>query len=148
MPGYRIFWRAVRRHCLVAGLTIILPSLPLALVAGPPDLSFPDLEGKSHSLSEYVGKGKWTIVNIWGPRCPPCQEELPELVRFHDEHYKIDATMLGIALDYPSFGDAKVSEVADFAEEYLVEYPILLGNAEIVGKLGGGRIQVMPTTLA
>ena len=148
MPEYRMFWKALQRNHLITGLVIILLGLPLALMAEPPDLRLPDLEGKLHALSEYLGKGKWTIVNIWGPRCPPCQEELPELVRFHDEHYKADAMVLGIALDYPSFGNAKVAEVADFAEEYLVEYPILLGNAEIVGKLGAGRIQAMPTTLA
>jgi thiol-disulfide isomerase/thioredoxin len=148
MSQYRMFRKALQRSHLITGLVIILLGLPLALMAKPPNLSLPDLEGTSHSLSEYVGKGKWTIVNIWGPRCPPCQEELPELVHFHDEHYKIDATVLGIALDYPSFGDAKVAEVADFVDAYLVEYPILLGNAEIVGKLGGGRIQAMPTTLA
>jgi len=69
---------------LATVLALVLFSLP-KLVAGPPDLVLPDLEGQSHPLSEYIGKGKWTLVNVWGPRCPPCQEELPELVRFHDD---------------------------------------------------------------
>jgi thiol-disulfide isomerase/thioredoxin len=148
LPRYRKLWHAVPGHCLIAGLAIILLGQPLALLAGPPDFSLPDPEGKSHALSEYIGKGKWTIVNIWGPRCPPCQEELPELVRFHDEHHETDATVLGIALDYPSFGDAKAEEVASFADEYLVSYPVLLGNADIFEKFGAGPLLAMPTSLA
>ena len=87
-------------------------------------------------------------MNIWGPRCPPCQEELPELVRFHDEHHETDATVLGIALDYPGFGFAKVEEVRAFADDYLVSFPILLGNAELFVKFGAGPLQGMPTSLA
>ena len=132
---------------LIAVLAIILLSQPLSLVAAPPDLSLADLDGKPHVLSEYIGKGKWTIVNIWGPRCPPCQEELPELVSFHDEHHQTDATVLGIALDYPSFGSAKVEEVAAFTEDYLVDFPVLLGNAETFAQFGAGPLQGMPTSL-
>ena len=118
------------------------------MVAAPPDLSLMDIKGKPHPLSEYIGKGKWTIVNIWGPRCPPCQEELPELVRFHDEHQQTDATVLGIALDYPGFGFANVEDVTAFTEDYLVSYPVLLGNADLFEKFGAGPLLAMPTTLA
>jgi len=143
-----MFWHELPRICLVAGMAIILLGQPLALLAGSPDLSLPDLDGKPHALSEYIGKGKWTIVNVWGPRCPPCQEELPELVRFHDEHYKTDATVLGIALDYPSFGAADPDEVRTFADAYLVSFPILLGNDVMFDKFNAGPLLGMPTTLA
>jgi thiol-disulfide isomerase/thioredoxin len=136
-----------------AGLALVL-ALALALfnwshsMAGPPDIAFQDLEGKSHPLSEYIGKGKWTLVNVWGPRCPPCQEELPELVRFHDEHKDIDATVLGIALDYPSFGRPDAAEVARFAEDYLVGYPLLIGDADMIEAFGAGPLVGMPTSFA
>lgn len=147
MPVFQLSPEFMRRK-LITALFMLLSALPVSIMSAPPVISLPDLDGEVHSLSEYIGKGKWTIVNIWGPRCPPCQEELPDLVRFHDEHKDTDATVLGIALDYPSFGDAKISEVADFVEKYLIEYPVLLGNAEKVGKLGGGPINAMPTSLA
>lgn len=115
-------------------------------VAGAPDIALQDLKGQPHPLSEYIGKGKWTIVNVWGPRCPPCQEELPELVRFHDDHKDTDAIVLGIALDYPSFGKPEAEEVAAFAEEYLVGYPLLLADADMIEAFGAGPLPGMPTT--
>ena len=55
-----------------------------SVFADPVDYSLPDLKGKMHSLAEY--KGKWVIVNYWATWCPPCQEEIPDLVDFHDRH--------------------------------------------------------------
>ena len=56
------------------------------LSAEPVDYSLPDLNGKMHSLADY--KGKWVIVNYWATWCPPCREEIPDLVNFHEEHRK------------------------------------------------------------
>jgi thiol-disulfide isomerase/thioredoxin len=88
---------------LLAGLLLSVASV---VMATRPEFSFPDLDGEFHTLSEYVGQGKWTIVNILAAGCAPCQTELPVLVRFHEEHRRSDATVLGIALDYPGFRDA------------------------------------------
>jgi len=129
-------------------LTLLLLGWVLTTTAAPPDITLNDLEGRPHHMSEYIGKGKWTIVNIWGPQCPPCQEEVPELVRFHDEHKNGDAIVVGVALDYPSFGDAKADEVKAFAGEYLISYPLLLGNAEVAGRFGAGPLLATPTTYA
>lgn len=144
---FRNSWWLWLGVCLATLSALLLFSLP-ALVAGPPDISLPDLAGKPHPLSEYIGKGKWTFVNIWGPRCPPCQEELPELVQFHDDHKDTDAIVLGIALDYPSFGKPDAEEVAAFVEDYLVGYPVLLGYPDMMEAFEAGPLAGMPTTLA
>jgi thiol-disulfide isomerase/thioredoxin len=104
------------------------------------------LDGKQHALSEFIGKGKWTLVNVWGPECPPCKEEIPELVLFQDEHMDKDAQVLGIAIDFPSFGYAKQQAVEKFIDEYLVEFPVLLSDSSISQKLGAGRLEGLPTT--
>lgn len=126
---------------------LLVLRLPV-LMAGAPDIALPDLEGKPHPLSEFIGTGQWTFVNIWGPGCPPCQEELPELVQFHDDHKDRDAIVLGIALDYPSFGKPDAEEVAAFVADYLVEYPVLLGYPDMMEAFEAGPLAGMPTTLA
>lgn len=110
------------------------------------DISLKSIDNSQHKVSEYVGHGQWVVLNIWGTRCPPCREEVPELVNFHDEHYKNDAIVVGIAIDFPSYGYAKQSEVASFADDYLIDFPILLSDASITSKLGLGTLEGLPTT--
>ncbi|AQX18984.1 Thiol-disulfide isomerase or thioredoxin [Bartonella sp. CDC_skunk] len=42
-------------------------------------LSFKDIEGKDHNLSEF--RGKPILVNLWAVWCAPCRAEMPELAR-------------------------------------------------------------------
>lgn len=112
-----------------------------------PELILKGLDGQNHSVNEYIGKGKWTIVNIWGPKCPPCIDEIPELQNFHDDHKNKDAIVLGIALDFPSFGPAKERDVLAFSEDYFISFPVLLGDAQSITHLGGGQLRGTPTTL-
>ncbi len=80
------------------------------------DFKFKDIEGKSHSFSDY--KGKWVIVNYWGTYCPPCLEEIPDLISFSDRH-KSDAVVLGL-----DAGGTNVEDLKSFAAEYMIEYLI------------------------
>ena len=110
------------------------------------DISLKDINDSQHKLSEYIGHGKWVVLNIWGTRCPPCREEIPELVRFHDEHKDKDAIVVGIAIDFPSYGYANKDEVFAFADDYFIDFPLLLSDSSITEKIGLGRLQGLPTT--
>ncbi len=110
------------------------------------DLSLKSPDNSEHNISEYIGQGKWVILNIWGTRCPPCLEEMPELVLFHDQHKDKKAIVVGIAIDFPSYGYAKKKEVADFVDDYLIEFPVLLSDASITQRLGLGTLEGLPTT--
>ena len=136
------------RHTLyptLLALLMLLSSNANAGLAGL-DVSLKSIDSSQHKLSEYIGQGKWVVLNIWGTRCPPCREEMPELVRFHDEHNEDDAIVVGIAIDFPSYGYAKRHEVASFADDYLIDFPVLLSDARITGKLGLDPLQGLPTT--
>ncbi len=114
--------------------------------AGPLSIRLEDTSGKIHTLGDYIGKGKWVVLNIWGPGCPPCREEMPDLIRFHDKHAEQDAIVLGIAIDFPSYGYADRDKVTNFMEEYLVDFPVLLSDGGITLQMGLGLLQGLPTT--
>ena len=132
-----------RTSLILAGALLIIYAQ--SIIASP-DVLLEGMDGNRHNLNEYIGKGKWTALNIWGTRCPPCMEEMPELIHFHDDHKNSDAIVVGVAIDFPSYGYARKDQVADFIEEYLVEFPVLLSDASISEKIGAGRLEGLPTT--
>jgi len=105
-----------------------------------------NLQGDDQRLSDYLGKGRWVLFNIWGPKCPPCLEEVSELVSFQDDHMDKDAMVVSLALDFPSFQYAKVDEVATFVDEYFVNFPVLLGDANLAEQVTGERLLGTPST--
>ena len=106
------------------------------------------VDGQWHSLEAFVGRGQWVVVNIWGPKCPPCEEEMPELGSFHDTYVDGPAMVLGIAIDFPSFDHAKVEEVQAFMDAYLLDFPVLMADHTVYGKLvDGAQLQAVPTSL-
>jgi len=115
-----------------------LVGLLLALAASwaQADFKMTDTSGKSHTLSGY--KGKWVLVNYWATWCPPCLEEIPDLIALH-ENKKNNLVVLGVALDYRN-----AKQVTDFAEGLLVTYPIVLGSPKITNQIG--PVQGLPTT--
>ncbi|MBI5330363.1 MAG: TlpA family protein disulfide reductase [Betaproteobacteria bacterium] len=95
-----------------------------------------DSKGKTHSLSQY--KGKWVLVNFWATWCPPCLEEIPDLVSLH-ENKKNNLVVLGIAMSYR---DPK--EVLRYASDMMVSYPVILGDDKAAQQFG--EVPALPTT--
>lgn len=110
------------------------------------DVQLEGLDGQKHAVSEYIGKGKWTVLNIWGPKCPPCRDEMPDLVQFHDAHKDSDAIVVGIAIDFPSYAYAVKKDVVAFAEDFMIDFPLLLSDSTVTERLGLGHLEGLPTT--
>lgn len=96
-----------------------------------------DMAGKKHSLGQY--EGKWVIVNYWATWCPPCLEEVPELVALYDDRKNQDVMVIGVVFDYES-----AKSVAAYVDDMLMSYPIVLGNTSVAKQIGSA--EVLPTT--
>lgn len=49
-------------------------------------------------FSDYVGKGKYILVDFWAPWCGPCKREIPNLKAVYDKYAGKDFDILSIAV--------------------------------------------------
>ncbi|KPK10688.1 MAG: hypothetical protein AMJ68_08450 [Acidithiobacillales bacterium SG8_45] len=120
----------------------LLLLLPLASLAAP-DLVLKTVDGEQRNVSEYIGKGKWTIVAIWAHNCHVCNDEMPAMTFFHEAHKDKDAIVLGVSID----GWAKRQKAKGFIETHALNFPNLIAEPrqDVIGKFGGGEFYGTPT---
>ncbi|MBP5690297.1 MAG: TlpA family protein disulfide reductase [Bacteroidales bacterium] len=55
-------------------------------------------ETSTVSLSDYVGKGKYILVDFWASWCGPCKREIPNLKNVWEKYHGDDFDVLSVAV--------------------------------------------------
>jgi thiol-disulfide isomerase/thioredoxin len=100
------------------------------------DFTIADLDGKT--ITSGALRGKVVFVNFWATWCPPCRQEIPDLIKLQNT-YKDDVIVLGISED-----EAPADTVRAFAAEHGMNYFIAMKTPEL-GKVFRG-VAALPTT--
>ena len=62
-----------------------------------PTLAGKTIDGERVALSDF--RGQVVLVNVWATWCKPCNKELPELARLHDDLRSKGFSVLGVSVD-------------------------------------------------
>ena len=108
---------------------IILTALLLfptvsAVAQSPPasaSLRLKNIHGRWLSLADY--NGKVVLLNFWATWCPPCRQEIPDLVKLQWQYRNKGLRIVGIT--YPP---EKLSEVRRFVRKLQMNYPVAIGT--------------------
>ena len=115
--------------------------------ADPPTISFVknpapvpaflahDLDG--NVISTAAWRRKVALVVFWATWCPPCREEIPDLIALQKQ-YGDRLQVIGISVD-----DGTPEEVKAFAVKAGINYPIVMATRNIITEYGG--VPALPT---
>ena len=133
---------ASRRKILIAaGLFFVAVGVYVGfrgrIVRGPtakqhsvaPDFSLPELNGQSLQLSAY--RGKVVLLDFWATWCTPCREEIPHLVELQNKYRDRGLEIIGVSMD------DSPDPVREFYQRFQMNYPVVMGNADIGERYGG-----------
>ena len=109
----------------------MFPSLSVSSTEHPlaPEFSLPELTGKTLKVSDY--RGKVVLLDFWATWCDPCREEIPHFVELQNKLGDQGFQIIGVSMD-----DGP-EPVRDFYRKFKMNYPVVMGNAQI-GELYGG----------
>ena len=101
-------------------LMTLLLCLGSAFAQSQPDLTLKDIDGKTHSLSEY--HGKIVVLNFWATWCVPCKEEMPIFSEVDKRYRRRGVVVLAASLD----NEQTRKYVEKFAHAYKMDFTILM----------------------
>jgi peroxiredoxin len=122
-------------------LLLLVAGVAAAVVVSRPrgtparlDFVLPDMNGRDIRLAEF--KGRPLLLNFWATWCPPCKAEIPSFIELADKYRAQGLAVLGVSVDDDP------AAIRQFAAEYKVNYPLLVGRGrtDLIAEYGAGLV--------
>ena len=104
-----------------------------------PTFTLKDLNGADQNLETLLGEHKAVLINFWATWCPPCREEIPDLIRLQEKYKDASFTILGV-----NVGESQ-AKVSAFVKKIGINYPVVLDQDNVVSEQYG--VVGIPTSL-
>lgn len=119
-------------------LATLFSVLSVAAALKPaPNFTLIDQHGAPIHLSDY--QGKVVLLDFWATWCHGCKLEIPWYMDFQNKYKSKGLAVIGVAMD-----DEGWSKVKPFVAAEKMNYPVVLGNAELSKRYD---VNALPVTL-
>jgi peroxiredoxin len=106
------------------------PDSTVAKQHGPaPDFNLPLIDGGQLRLSSY--RGKVVLLDFWATWCVPCREETSHFVDLQQKYGGEGLQIIGVSMD------DSTDPVRSFYQQFHMNYPVVMGTADVGGAYGG-----------
>jgi thiol-disulfide isomerase/thioredoxin len=103
------------------------------------DFVLKDMDGRDLRLADY--RGQVIMLNFWATWCGPCKYEIPAFVELQDQYRDQGVVFLGFSVD------DTVEQLRPFAEQYQMNYPVIVGAGRDDVQEAYGPIWGIPVTV-
>ena len=112
--------------------------LLLALVVQPamaaskmPSFVLPDVV-TGDDVNSTLFSGKTLLVTFFATWCPPCMQEVPDLIRLHDKYKSKGFSVVALSVD-----ESGPKVVRKLVEKRSINYPVLMASGSTARDFGG-----------
>lgn len=98
-----------------------------------------EFNGKTIRLSDYVGRGKYVLVDFWASWCGPCRQEIPNLIALYEKYKDKEFLVLGVAVQ------DKIEDSQKAISDMQIPYPQILNSEKVATDIYG--IDALPETI-
>jgi thiol-disulfide isomerase/thioredoxin len=141
--------KPVYRFCTNSRIIAVFSALFMAALLFPgcqekraitgkiPTVSLKSFSGETFTLA---GDDKEvTLLVFWATWCQPCLMEIPSLMKLHQKYHDRNFRVVSINVD-----DPEGQKVKAITRDFGINYPVLIGNEDVMKQFGG--IVALPTS--
>ncbi len=115
----------------------------LSAKSAPPDFEVPHIDGGTFKLSSY--RGKVLVVDFWAVWCPPCRQEIPQLVRLARDNKERGVEVIGLHID--DKGRTSQQGIRNFMNQFGINYTVGMASDDMFIAYLGEQEDSIPQTL-
>ena len=115
------------------------PMPPSQTSANASQYGFTLLDGRRMKMADYAGKV--LVLDFWATYCPPCREEIPQLIELQRRLGPQGVSIVGLNVGGPD----DRTEVPGFVRDYRIQYTLGYPDAELVNLYMGDNDSIPQT---